>query len=285
MAAHLDESHGVAAPLGIVPAQGPPKPSMIRQVYESNWFSYVPAIVGIFVVWQLATDVFKVPGYLIPRPVDVMAAFAKHWPILLKETLATLREILGGFVIAVVTAVPLALIIVYSRLFERFVNPLIIISQAIPKVAIAPLFLVWFGFGEFPKMLIAALIAFFPMLIACTVGLKGIDPEMLSLARSMGATPSRTFWKMRLPIALPNFFGGFKLAITFSVIGAVIGEFVGGDHGIGYLIQLASGSQQLDLLFAGLIVLSALGLVLFFAVEVIERKVCAWHPSQLTATA
>jgi NitT/TauT family transport system permease protein len=122
------------------------------------------------------------------------------------------------------------------------------------------------------------------MLIAATVGLKGIDPEMLSMARSMGATSARTFWKVRLPIALPNFFGGFKLAITFSVIGAVIGEFVGGDHGIGYVIQLASGSQRLDLLFAGLIVLSALGLILFYIVEAIERKVCSWHHSQLAAT-
>ncbi|NYT43884.1 ABC transporter permease [Alcaligenaceae bacterium] len=279
-------NNSTASTASFTPVQlEPVRVSTIGKIYESEWFSYIPTIVGIFVLWYLATDVFGVPAYLIPRPVDVFSAMYTHWPLLLRETLATLREILGGFAIAVATAVPLALMIVYSRVFERFVNPVIIISQAIPKVAIAPLFLVWFGFGEFPKMLIAALIAFFPMLIACTVGLKGIDPEMLSMARSMGATPSRTFFKLRLPIALPNFFGGFKLAITFSVIGAVIGEFVGGDHGIGYLIQLASGSQQLDLLFAGLIVLSALSLILFFSVEAIERKVCAWHPSQLTPTA
>jgi NitT/TauT family transport system permease protein len=260
------------------------KPSLFVRIYRSEWFSYVPSILGILLLWELASDVFKVPTYLIPHPISVAQALVTYWGTLITATWATLREILGGFVIAVAIAIPIALLTIFSRIFERFVNPLIVISQAIPKVAIAPLFLVWFGFGEFPKMLIAALIAFFPMLIAATVGLKGIDPEMLSMARSMGATPARTFWKVRLPIALPNFFGGFKLAITFSVIGAVIGEFVGGDHGIGYVIQLASGSQRLDLLFAGLIVLSALGLILFYIVEAIERKVCSWHHSQLAAT-
>ncbi|MFP5496356.1 MAG: ABC transporter permease [Gammaproteobacteria bacterium] len=256
---------------------------MLTRIYRAEWFSYIPSIIGIFVVWFFVSSVLKVPTYLIPPPMAVLSALHDNKAILLAEALATLREILGGFVMAVVTAIPIALMTVYSRVFERFVNPLIVISQAIPKVAIAPLFLVWFGFGEFPKMLIAALIAFFPMLIAATVGLKGIDPEMLSMARSMGATSLRTFCKIRLPIALPNFFGGFKLAITFSVIGAVIGEFVGGDHGIGYVIQMASGAQRLDLLFAGLIVLSVMGLVLFYIVEAIERKVCGWHHSQSAA--
>ena len=259
------------------------RPSIFARIYRSDGFSYIPSIVALLLAWQFASEVLKVPTYLIPKPMEVLAAFGQHWQMLLKETMGTLREILGGFAIAVLTAIPLALLIVFSRNFERFANPFIVISQAVPKVAVAPLFLVWFGFGEFPKMLIAALIAFFPMLIAATVGLKGIDPEMLSLARSMGATPLRTFLKVRLPCALPNFFGGFKLAITFSVIGAVIAEFVGGDHDIGYLIQLASGSQRLDLLFAGLIVLSALGLLLFFLVEVAERKFCAWHHSQVAS--
>ncbi len=107
--------------------QMPAEPSLLRRIYESDWFSYVPAIVGIFVIWQLATDVFKVPAYLIPPPASVFEAMVKHWPLLMREALATLREILGGFVLAVVTAIPLALMIVYSRVFERFVNPLIII--------------------------------------------------------------------------------------------------------------------------------------------------------------
>jgi NitT/TauT family transport system permease protein len=253
---------------------GQAKVSLLRRMYQSNWFSYVPSVVGLLLFWEFATDILKVPTYLVPRPVDVALAFGHNWQILLSETVATLREILGGFAIALATAIPLALLIVYSRTFERFANPPIIISQAVPKVAIAPLFLVWFGFGEFSKMLIASLIAFFPMLISAVVGLKNIDPEMLGLSKTMGSSALRTFWKIRLPCALPEFFGGFKLAITFSVIGAVIGEFVGGDHGIGYLIQMASGSQRLDLLFAGLTILSALGLGLYMLVEALERRFC-----------
>ncbi len=247
---------------------------LLLRVYQANWFSYVPSLVGLLLFWEFATEFLKVPAYLVPKPADVALAFGQNWQTLLTETVATLREILGGFAIALATAIPLALLIVYSRTFERFANPPIIISQAVPKVAIAPLFLVWFGFGEFSKMLIAGLIAFFPMLISAVVGLKSIDPEMLGLAKTMGSSALRTFWKVRLPCALPEFFGGFKLAITFSVIGAVIGEFVGGDHGIGYLIQMASGSQRLDLLFAGLTILSALGLGLYMLVEALERRFC-----------
>lgn len=266
---------------------GQPTPasrSILERMLGSNWFSYVPSIIAILLLWQFSTSVLEVPHFLIPPPMEVAQAMVANYAILAVATLATLREIFGGFIFAMVLSLPIALLTIYSRIFERFVNPLVVISQAVPKVAIAPLFLVWFGFGEFPKMLIAALVAFFPMLVAFTVGLKGIDPEMLSMARSMGATPLRTFMKMRLPIALPSFFGGFKLGVTFSVIGAVIGEFVGGDHGIGYVIQLASGSQRLDLLFAGLLILSSLSLIMYYAVEFLERRFCSWHHSQITAT-
>jgi NitT/TauT family transport system permease protein len=257
---------------------------VLRKVYESSWFAMSVTLIGILLVWYLATEISKVPAYLLPKPVAVAIAFTSNWHMLLQETWATFREVIGGFAISIAVAIPLALLVVYSQAAERFINPLLIVSQAVPKIAIAPLFLVWFGFGEFPKMLIAALIAFFPMLISATVGLKSIDPEMLNLARAMGASATKTFWKVRLPIALPNFFAGFKLAITFSVIGAVVGEFVGGDHGVGYLIQLASGSQRTDLLFAGLILLSAMGLALFYVVEAFERKFVFWHHSQINAT-
>jgi NitT/TauT family transport system permease protein len=258
--------------------------TVLRKVYESSWFAMSVTLIGILLVWYSATEISKVPAYLLPKPVAVAIAFTSNWRMLLQETWATFREVIGGFAISIAVAIPLALLVVYSQAAERFINPILIVSQAVPKIAIAPLFLVWFGFGEFPKMLIAALIAFFPMLISATVGLKSIDPEMLNLARAMGASATKTFWKVRLPIALPNFFAGFKLAITFSVIGAVVGEFVGGDHGVGYLIQLASGSQRTDLLFAGLILLSAMGLALFYVVEALERRFVFWHHSQINAT-
>ena len=160
------------------------------------------------------------------------------------------------------------------------VSPLIVISQAVPKIALAPLLLVWFGFGEMPKVIMAALIAFFPILISALTGFKLLEPEVMSLARSMGASQWKSFWKIRLPSALPNIFSGLKLAITFSVVGAVIGEFLAGDKGLAYLIQSASGAQRMDMLFADVIIISVLSLLLYYIVQATERRLTFWHQSQ-----
>lgn len=251
------------------------------RILESNWFPSLVIVVAIGLAWQLSTTVLGVPKYLIPSPASVWDVLTRHPQMFAMNTLVTFRELLGGFALAVALAVPLALFMSYSRIFERFVNPLIVISQALPKIAIAPLLLVWFGFGEFPKVLMAALIAFFPMLISATTGFKGIEPEVVSLARSTGASEFRIFWKIRLPSALPAMFGGLKLAITFAVIGAIIGEFLSGDNGLGYLIQSASGAQRTDMLFAALIIISLVSVLLFYVVEFAERKLIFWHQSQI----
>jgi NitT/TauT family transport system permease protein len=151
--------------------------------------------------------------------------------------------------------------------FSRTVLPLLISSQAIPKVAIAPLLLVWFGFGLFPKVLIAFLIAFFPVVISTAVGLSSIEPEKIYLARSMGLGATATFFKIRLPNALPSIFAGLKISITLAVVGAVVGEFVGGEAGLGYMLMVANGSMDTPLLFAGLIALTVQGVVLYALVE------------------
>lgn len=251
------------------------------RLWQSTWLPSLVMICAICVAWELSTSVFAVPKYLIPTPASVWEVLAKHPGVFLSNTIVTLRELLEGFVLSVALAVPLALFISYSRVFESFINPLIIISQALPKVAIAPLLLVWFGFGEFPKVLMAALIAFFPMLISAITGFKGIEPDVLALARSTGASELRVFWKIRLPSAMPAMFGGLKLAITFAVIGAIIGEFLSGDSGLGYLIQSASGAQRTDMLFAALIIISAISVALFYLVEFAERRFIFWHQSQI----
>jgi NitT/TauT family transport system permease protein len=251
------------------------------RILETNWFPFIVTFAGILLAWQLATSVFGVPKYLIPPPASVWEVLVTHHQLLAANTLVTFRELVGGFILAVGLAVPLALLISYSRIFESFVNPLVVISQALPKIAIAPLLLVWFGFGEFPKILMAALIAFFPMLISATTGFKGIEPDVISLAKSTGASELRIFWKIRLPSALPAIFGGLKLAITFAVIGAIIGEFLSGDQGLGYLIQSASGAQRTDVLFAALIIISVVSVALFYAVEFAERRLIFWHQSQI----
>lgn len=250
------------------------------RIFESQWVSTLITLLLIVLIWYVSVNYFGVPAYLIPPLPSVVDVFSTHGAMLTKEALVTSRELLGGFVLAVITAVPVALCMAYSRSFETLINPLILILQAIPKVALAPLLLVWFGFGVFPKVLMAAIIAFFPMLISTVTGFKAIEPDVIALARSMGASSLKVFWRIRLPSALPSVFGGLKLAITFATIGAIIGEFIAGDRGLGYLIQSASGMQRMDVLFAGIIVISALTITLYHAVETVERKLIFWHHSQ-----
>jgi NitT/TauT family transport system permease protein len=184
-----------------------------------------------------------------------------------------------GFALSIVVGVPLALAIFLWPPFARSVYPLLVSSQAIPKAAVAPLFVVWFGFGLLPKVLIAFLIAFFPIVINTVVGLASLEPEKIQLARSMGFGPSKIFFKIRLPSALPAIFGGLKIAITLAVVGAIVGEFVGGDSGLGYLLMQANGSMDTPLLFAGLVGLTLIGVALFLLVELAERLAIPWHTS------
>ncbi len=168
----------------------------------------------------------------------------------------------------------------YSRTVESFVYPLLVFSQSVPKVAIAPLFVVWFGFGIVPKVIAAFLLGFFPVVVSTVQGFKSVEPDVIDLARSMGANPLKIFLKFRLPQALPSIFSGLKVSVTLAVVGAVVGEFVGSNSGIGFVLQRATGTFDLPLMFAALVVLSTLGVLLFLAVELVERWLMPWHASQ-----
>jgi NitT/TauT family transport system permease protein len=228
-------------------------------------------VVGTLVAWEVATRVFSIPAFLLPPPSKIVVSFAEHGGLLLKHGWVTTIEIVLGYLLSIMVGVPLALAIFMWPAFSRSVLPLLISSQAMPKVAVAPLLLVWFGFGLLPKVLIAFLIAFFPIVISTAVGLASIEQEKIHLARSMGLGAAATFFKIRLPSALPSVFGGLKISITLAVVGAVVGEFVGGDAGLGYLLMVANGSLDTPLLFAGIIALTVQGIVLYFLVELAER--------------
>jgi NitT/TauT family transport system permease protein len=157
---------------------------------------------------------------------------------------------------------------------------LLVFSQSVPKIAIAPLFVVWFGFGIIPKVIAAFMLGFFPIVVSTVMGFKSVDPDMLDLARSMKASRLATFMRISLPQALPSIFAGLKVSITLAVVGAVVGEFVGSNSGIGYLLQIANGNFDLPLMFAALTVLSAIGVLLFVAIDVVERLLIPWHASQ-----
>jgi NitT/TauT family transport system permease protein len=237
-------------------------------------------LVILVVLWDLAIRVFDIKPYLIPNPWSVAKQLVNEWPMLWRETLPTLYATLGGFAASAIIGVPIAMWISYSRLVESFVYPLLVFSQSIPKVAIAPLFVVWFGFGIVPKVIAAFLLGFFPVVVATVQGFKSVEGDVIDLARSMGASPLKVFLKFRLPTALPSIFSGLKVSVTLAVVGAVVGEFVGSNSGIGYVLQKANGTFDLPLMFAALVILSMIGVLLFLVLELIERWVLPWHASQ-----
>jgi len=245
-------------------------------------------VLMLIVLWDLLIRLFKVPPYLIPNPLSVAKQLVAEWPMLWRETFPTLYATLGGFALSAVVGVPIAMWIAYSRVVESFVYPLLVFSQSVPKVAIAPLFVVWFGFGIVPKVIAAFLLGFFPVVVATVQGFKSVEGDVIDLARSMGANPFKIFLKFRLPHALPSIFSGLKVSVTLAVVGAVVGEFVGSNSGLGYVLQKANGTFDLPLMFAALVILSMIGVLLFLVLELIERWLMPWHASQrhdLAATA
>src|SRR3954447_25197765 len=242
-----------------------------------NRLSPLAGIVMFLAVWEIGVRIFKVPAYLLPPPSAVAAMFAREFPRLLSHGWVTTYEMLLGYLLAVGVAIPLAIGITSSHRFDRFVTPQLLFFQVVPKVAIAPLFLVWFGVGTTPKVLVAFLISFFPIVLDAAVGLRSMSPEMRDLARSMGASRWQVFAQFRLPTSLPYLFSGLKVAATLAIAGAVVGEFVGADKGLGYLLLVTNSNMETALMFAALVGLTFIGLVFFYSVEFLESLLIPWH--------
>lgn len=228
-------------------------------------------IVALLVVWELAVRALDIPRYVLPAPTEVVGALAGNAALLAEHGWVTGYEMVAGYLLAIAVGIPLAMAITASRRFDLLVMPLLLLSQTIPKIAVAPLFLIWFGVGMLPKVLVAFLICFFPIVIDTAVGLRSVSPEMLDLARSMGATRGQVFAKIRLPSSLPYMFSGLKVAATLAVVGAIVGEFVGADRGLGYLLLLANAQLDTALLFAAIVVLTVIGMLLYYAVRLAEK--------------
>lgn len=247
---------------------------------SSAWIYPLTTVVAIVVIWELASRLGQIPRYILPAPSGIAVRFYQLHGVILKESLHTLQAVLLGFGLSIVIGVPLAMALVSWRGFNRAVYPLLIGSQVVPKVAVAPVFLVWFGFGLLSKVMITFLIAFFPILISAVVGLQSTEIEKLHVARAAGASELQLFRLVRLPHALPYLFGGMKVSITLAVVGALVGEFVAAENGIGRVLLSASGNMDTDLLFAGILALVIMGVALFVAMEALERLVLPWHISQ-----
>lgn len=237
----------------------------------------IGVFVAFFACWEVLVDLLQIKPVILPAPSLIFVTMAKHWSYLLVNTWPTLLAITGGFVAAAVLGFVIAIGIAYSRWVSEMTYPFLVAAQVLPKVALAPLFLIWFGFGLTPKVVIAALIAFFPIVINTARGLSSVEPEMLQYMHSLGANWREVFFKISLPWALPYIFASFRISIGLAVVGAVVGEFVSSDNGLGYVISYANTSLDTDVMFAGLLVLSALGVALFLIIVLIERMVLSWQ--------
>jgi NitT/TauT family transport system permease protein len=249
--------------------------------------TYSLSVVFIFIVlilWQVSAILFKIPQYILPSPLETINAFVTKWPALSAELVYTLEEILVGFAIGTIVAFGLALIIASSPLLPKILYPVIVAVQVVPKIALAPVFLVWFGYGEVPITLITALICFFPVLVNSIKGLVSIDQPIADLMISLSASRRQVFSKVQLPNCIPYLFASLKVGMTFAIIGAIVGEWIGGaSHGVGYLMLVYSSNFDTAPLFAGILMITLVGIVLFGVTAAIEKLVAPWaRPVELT---
>lgn len=232
----------------------------------------------LLVAWQVVVDTRHVSDFILPSPLVILRTTLRYFPLMMRHTWTTTYEIALGFVIGNAIAVAAALLIVNSRLAEKAFYPLLIASQTIPKVAIAPLFIIWFGSGITPKVVITAVICFFPTVVNTVQGLKATDENAIDLLRLVAASRVQVFTKLQFPNALPYFFAGLKISIALAVIGAIIGEWVGANSGLGYVILYSTQTLRTDFLFSALFLISVLGVVLYLAVVLLER-LFSWRAS------
>ncbi|SHJ79034.1 NitT/TauT family transport system permease protein [Bradyrhizobium lablabi] len=252
----------------------------VSRALNAAWVRPFLFLIFIVVAWDLAIRLFKIPAYQIPAPADVVAVLWQDWPELLRQAWPTTYATICGFLLSAVFGIPVAMLIAGSKTVESYVYPLLVFSQSVPKIAIAPLFVVWFGFGIIPKVISAFLLGFFPVVVSAVQGFKSVDPDMVDLARAMQGSRFHVFCAVNLPHAMPAIFSGLKVSVTLAVVGAVVGEFVGSNSGIGYVLQRSIGTFDLPTMFAALVILALLGVVLFWIVDRIEKLVIPWHVSQ-----
>jgi len=262
-------------------------PSISRRtannVFAQIWRPTLVVVV-LLIVWWAIPKLNLAAEYLVSSPAATWETLVDNASYLWQASVVTTAETLVGFALAVVLGLGAAVVMAISEPLERSVYPLLVLAQVIPKIAVAPLFVVWLGFGFSPKVVMAALIAFFPVVVSGFVGLKSIDPDLIDLATTMHASRLQVFMRFRFPAALPHIMSGLKVAVTLAVTGAIVGEFVGSNSGLGYIILEANGNVDTPMLYAALIILSLIGVLLFAAVELIERLVMPWHSSRRAAS-
>ena len=227
--------------------------------------------------WQWRVTADDTPSWFLPSPSLIARTLVEDRCLLADNAWVTLREVLIGFVLALVIGLVIAVLIHASPIIERALYPIVIASQAVPLVALAPLLLVWFGYGITPKVIVTALVAFFPITVGAVDGLRAADRETLNLLRTFGASRVRRFWMVNVPSALPSLFSGMRIGVAVAVIGAVFGEYVGANSGLGYLMNVSSARLQTERVFASIVVLAVMAITLFGIVALVERRILRWR--------
>ena len=246
------------------------------------WISTPLILVAILAIWKLSTVVFNVSRFVLPPPEDVastLSQLATQRDVWLVHARMTLVETVVGFGFALVTGVVAGAVLGRMFWLERAVRPLVVALQVIPKVALVPLFVIWFGFGITSKIVIAAILAFFPIMLNVMLGVRSVDPGHREVMRSLDATKWQTFQSLDFHSTLPYVFAGMEVGIVFALIGAIVGEYLGGNEGLGYMVVVSLNALDAPQLFAVIILLAALGSILFFAINGLKRLMIPWHDS------
>jgi len=256
--------------------------------FLKKYYSKVITLIVFLILWQLGVMIFKIKEFIIPSPISVFnhlfnPAFAAQykWKI---NTWVTLLEVLISFGVTAASGILLAIILIWSKFWRKVITPALILMNSLPKIAFAPLFLLWFGYGLIPNILIAVLIAFFPVIINTASGLIAVEEDMLDLVNYLHASKFQIFVKIRIPNSLPYIFSGLKVSTTLCVVGAIVGEFVASDKGLGYIMKDAQALIDTPTMFASLIVISILGLSLFAFISFLEHIVMPWQADGLNTS-
>jgi NitT/TauT family transport system permease protein len=266
-------------PPDTLPSEARPLPAWVTEVVLP-----IATVIGLFALWEAACRAFGIPAYIIPAPSAIGKAVGEAAGNVGMHTLITTKTVLLGFIVSALISLPLAVLLTSSPLVAAAIYPLLVLTQAIPKVALAPILVVVLGTSELPRVVVTFLVAFFPLVLSIAAGLVSVPPELIELGRACKANRWTELWRIRLPYAVPFIFSGLKAAIALAVVGAVVAEFVNADAGLGYLIQTSTAFFKVELAWGALLILSILGIILFQVIVVIERVFFPWSQGTETPT-
>jgi ABC-type nitrate/sulfonate/bicarbonate transport system permease component len=247
-----------------------------------NKIAPIVFILILLIIWEFIVNVGGIEKYILPAPTDVIKVLIKDFRTMIPHISATLYEGMVGFLIAIVLSIILAVIMDMVPLIKRALYPVLVISQTIPTVALAPLFIIWFGFGALPKIIVVVIVCFFPIVISIVDGLEGVDKDLINHFKLMGASKLNVFLHLKLPYGMINFFSGMRIAATYSIMGAVIGEWLGGDKGLGVYMTRARSAYALDKMFASIVIIVAISMGIFLLVSFMEKVFTPWNDKKLS---